>query len=55
MTYVPDMTEKFADAGEPEEEFEYYITADLPMTIAIRVSEHQDSHIEASIQNIETQ
>jgi hypothetical protein len=38
MTYVPDMTERFSDAGEPEEEKEYLVSVAIPMTVEVRVS-----------------
>lgn len=38
MTYVPDMTERFPDAGEPAEEKEYLVSVTVPMTVEVRVS-----------------
>jgi len=38
MTYVPDMTERFPDAGEPESEKEYLVSFTVPMTVEVRVS-----------------
>ena len=37
MTYVPDMTQRFPDAGEPVAENEYYVSIELPMTVELRV------------------
>ena len=38
MTYVPDMIERFPDAGEPAEEKEYKVSVTVPMTVEVRVS-----------------
>lgn len=38
MTYVPDMTERFPDAGEPAAEKEYLVSVTVPMTVEVRVS-----------------
>jgi len=38
VTYIPDYTERFPDAGEPEEEKEYLVSATVPMTVEVRVS-----------------
>ena len=37
MTYVPDMTERFPDAGEPAEEREYTINAWMPVQIQVDI------------------
>lgn len=38
MTYVPDMTQRFPDAGEPAAEKEYLVSVTVPMTVEVRVS-----------------
>lgn len=37
MTYVPDLTERFPDTGEPAEEREYTINAWTPVQIQMDV------------------
>lgn len=36
MTYVPDMTQRFPDAGEPAEEREYTVTAVVPVNVELK-------------------
>ena len=37
MTYVPDLTERYPDAGEPEEEREYIVAGWVSMKVETRV------------------
>ena len=37
MTYAPDLTERYPDAGEPEEEREYIVDGWVPMKVETRV------------------
>jgi len=37
MGYVPDLTERYPDAGEPEEEREYIVAGWVPVLIELRV------------------
>ena len=36
MTYIPDNTERFPDAGEPAEEKEYIVSAWIPVMVEVR-------------------
>lgn len=36
MTYLPDMTERFPDAGEPAEEKEYIVSGWMPVMVEVR-------------------
>lgn len=34
--YIPDMTQRFPDAGEPAEEKEYIVSAWIPVMVEVR-------------------
>lgn len=36
--FIPDMTQRFPDAGEPAEEKEYLVSVTVPMTVEVRVT-----------------